>query len=369
MASLSFRGLTIRFRLLRFGYGAGGPFQSGERSCALRRCVKNSFRRVPGGISPDGSATRGFRRGLQPTKWKKFLRYFWRRWTHDRIGEGSVALAENLGIRSNARNGGAHRGILYLLFPGSGNGRPRTIEEINSEGQKLLQAGKFRWRRAHVSTGLRSGCRRGTSRPMKSRRNSPEEPANEKALREHLNLLSGRGAHLDRKATFAGVPPKLRGVRPAGWVLDLGLAEHDMRIAQWDILEFSRDAKHVSPEWPAGYYGPVRKLKPTATMWDKSLKSFAHDLAEMQKIVQNPPCRTCSGRSPWHWANNLSRGAAGRGSQRLSSGPSAYSSTDPRATGNNLSRANEPFPCLHFQSPQFSDLVCHFKSFQRIQPK
>jgi hypothetical protein len=58
----------------------------------------------------------------------------------DRIGEGSVALAENLGIRSDARNGGARRGILYLVFPGSGNGRPRTIEEINEEGQKLLQA-------------------------------------------------------------------------------------------------------------------------------------------------------------------------------------------------------------------------------------
>jgi glycosyl hydrolase group 75 (putative chitosanase) len=57
----------------------------------------------------------------------------------DRIGEGSVALAENLGIRSDARNGGARRGILYLVFPGSGNGRPRTIEEINAEGQKLLQ--------------------------------------------------------------------------------------------------------------------------------------------------------------------------------------------------------------------------------------
>jgi hypothetical protein len=59
---------------------------------------------------------------------------------YDRIGEGSVALAENLGIRSDARNGGARRGILYLVFPGSGNGRPRTIEEINAEGQKLLQA-------------------------------------------------------------------------------------------------------------------------------------------------------------------------------------------------------------------------------------
>ena len=58
----------------------------------------------------------------------------------DRIGEGSVALAENLGIRSDARNGGARRGILFLVFPGSGNGRPRPIEEINSEGEKLLQA-------------------------------------------------------------------------------------------------------------------------------------------------------------------------------------------------------------------------------------
>lgn len=58
---------------------------------------------------------------------------------YDRIGEGSMALAENLGIRSDARNGGARRGILYLVFPGSGNGRPRTIEEINAEGQKLVQ--------------------------------------------------------------------------------------------------------------------------------------------------------------------------------------------------------------------------------------
>src|ERR1700722_10602458 len=59
---------------------------------------------------------------------------------YDRIGEGSVALAENLGIRSDARNGGARWGILYLVFPGSGNGLPRPIEEINGEGGKLLRA-------------------------------------------------------------------------------------------------------------------------------------------------------------------------------------------------------------------------------------
>jgi hypothetical protein len=57
----------------------------------------------------------------------------------DRIGEGSVALAENLGVRSDARNGGARRGILFLIFPGSGNGEPRAIDEINAETAKLVQ--------------------------------------------------------------------------------------------------------------------------------------------------------------------------------------------------------------------------------------
>jgi len=54
------------------------------------------------------------------------------------LGEGSVALADALGIRSDARRGGEHEGILYLFFPGSGNLQPRTIVEIQNEGEKLL---------------------------------------------------------------------------------------------------------------------------------------------------------------------------------------------------------------------------------------
>ena len=111
---------------------------------------------------------------------------------------------------------------------------------------------------------------------------------NEKSLREHLaNVLSGHGAHIDWKATFAGVPPKMRGVRPKGLPYSLWeLLEH-MRIAQWDILEFSRDAKHVSPEWPAGYW-PAPQAPPNAQAWDKSLKSFERDLAAMKKLVNSP---------------------------------------------------------------------------------
>jgi len=55
-----------------------------------------------------------------------------------RIGEGSIALAKALGIRSSPRTGGTDRGILYLVFPGSGNEKPRTLEEINTMGQELF---------------------------------------------------------------------------------------------------------------------------------------------------------------------------------------------------------------------------------------
>jgi hypothetical protein len=61
------------------------------------------------------------------------------------LGEGSVALAERLGISANARHGGESDGVLYMFFPGSGNMKPRTIVEIESEGERLLSdSGKSR---------------------------------------------------------------------------------------------------------------------------------------------------------------------------------------------------------------------------------
>src|SRR5712691_11675092 len=97
----------------------------------------------------------------------------------------------------------------------------------------------------------------------------------DKSLREHLvKLLSGSEAHMTFEAAVKDFPTNLRGKRPKGaehspWEL----LEH-LRIAQWDILEFSRDAKHVSPTWPAGYW-PKTQAPPAATAWDKSLKAFA----------------------------------------------------------------------------------------------
>jgi hypothetical protein len=107
-------------------------------------------------------------------------------------------------------------------------------------------------------------------------------------LREHLlSLLAGKEAHLDFDAAVADLPAALRGVRPPGlphspWEL----LEH-LRIAQWDILEFSRNPKHVSPDWPSGYW-PADAAPPDDAAWDKSAATFRRDLAAMQQLVGDP---------------------------------------------------------------------------------
>src|SRR5205085_2395748 len=110
----------------------------------------------------------------------------------------------------------------------------------------------------------------------------------DKALREHLlYLLRGGGAHLDFEAAVADLPPKLRGDKPAGvphspW----RLLEH-LRIAQWDILEFTRNPRHVSPPWPDGYW-PAGDAPPDEAAWDRSVTAFRTDLQAMLDLVADP---------------------------------------------------------------------------------
>lgn len=108
------------------------------------------------------------------------------------------------------------------------------------------------------------------------------------AWREHvLYLLRGGGAHLNFEAVIADLPVELRGAKPPGIAqTPWRLLEH-MRIAQWDILEFTRNTKHVSPEFPSGYW-PASDAPREARAWDESLKAFRADLQAMQKLVSNP---------------------------------------------------------------------------------
>ncbi len=57
-----------------------------------------------------------------------------------KLGEGSIALAEALGIPSSPRRGGARSNVIYIVFPGSGAGKPRPIEEINTEAAQAFDS-------------------------------------------------------------------------------------------------------------------------------------------------------------------------------------------------------------------------------------
>lgn len=59
---------------------------------------------------------------------------------HNQVGEGSVALANALGIASNPRHGGVDGGVRVVLLPGSGHGRPMSAPDIDREGRIALAA-------------------------------------------------------------------------------------------------------------------------------------------------------------------------------------------------------------------------------------
>ncbi|HUI73922.1 MAG TPA: DinB family protein [Candidatus Acidoferrum sp.] len=132
----------------------------------------------------------------------------------------------------------------------------------------------------------------------KVKRTARVAKSSDRELREHLvYLLKGGGAHVHFEDAVEGFPARKRGVFAkglphTGWQL----LEH-MRLAQWDILEFSRNPKHVSPPFPGGYW-PKTPVPPNEAAWEKSVREFKRDLNELIKLVKSPRTDLYA-RFPW----------------------------------------------------------------------
>ena len=111
---------------------------------------------------------------------------------------------------------------------------------------------------------------------------------NVQELRDHLlSLLNGGNAHINFEDFVAGFPTakcsqKITGLPYTAWQV----FEH-MRIAQWDILEFCRDANHVSPKWPEGYW-PTPDNTGDPSLWQETVMKFRGDLRQMGELVSDP---------------------------------------------------------------------------------
>lgn len=105
-------------------------------------------------------------------------------------------------------------------------------------------------------------------------------------INELVNLLNGKGAHVSFSEAVADLPDNLRGVKPEGMPYSIWQLVEHIRIAQWDMLEFSKDASHQSPKWPDAYW-PDEAMPKSDEAWNNSLIRIDYDLKAFIELLKN----------------------------------------------------------------------------------
>jgi hypothetical protein len=112
------------------------------------------------------------------------------------------------------------------------------------------------------------------------------ENKNEKETlhKELVALLSKGSAHSPVEDILDGIPFDTLGKVPRSLPYSIWqLAEH-IRIAQWDMVEFSKSARHKSPKWPDEYW-PKEKAPTDAAAWENCIKQIKKDRKAFIKLL------------------------------------------------------------------------------------
>jgi hypothetical protein len=105
----------------------------------------------------------------------------------------------------------------------------------------------------------------------------------QKQLREHLlELLEGKSAHIDTESALDGYPVdkinmRIDGSPHTAWEL----LEH-IRIAQWDILDFSTNPNYKEMKWPDDYW---TEPEGTVESWRRLVEQVLGDLQAVRDLV------------------------------------------------------------------------------------
>lgn len=128
-----------------------------------------------------------------------------------------------------------------------------------------------------------------TSSGKRASKKVPQQPTPfDKSLRDRLlELLKGGSAHTTFDAAMGDWPVQLAGVKVANFPHTAWMLLEHLRIAQWDILEFSRNRSHKSPPWPEGYW-PESETPSSEKAWTAAMSAFKKDLEAFKKLVADP---------------------------------------------------------------------------------
>lgn len=102
-----------------------------------------------------------------------------------------------------------------------------------------------------------------------------------------ISLLEGANAHTTLETATKDIPVKYRGMIPEGLPYSLWQLVEHIRIAQYDILEFSRNPDYQSPPWPDGYW-PNNPAPPDDKAWKESLRKIKSDRNEFIELLKKP---------------------------------------------------------------------------------
>lgn len=104
-------------------------------------------------------------------------------------------------------------------------------------------------------------------------------------IAELKKLLNGGSAHVGLKDALAGLPFELLGEKPEKLPYSIWQLVEHIRIAQWDMLEFSKDGNHKSPKWPDEYW--VTALAPSSEkQWSDTLNQLDDNLREFMTLIE-----------------------------------------------------------------------------------
>ena len=110
----------------------------------------------------------------------------------------------------------------------------------------------------------------------------------DKQLRQQLTkMIDWNEAHADFASAVADFPAKLRGRVPEGFPHSAWQLLEHIRIALWDMVEFSSNAKHKSPKWPEGYW-PKDPAPPKEKAWEQSVNAVQGNLEAMRQLISDP---------------------------------------------------------------------------------
>jgi len=109
---------------------------------------------------------------------------------------------------------------------------------------------------------------------------------NKQLVNEITKLLMGGSAHASLKHALEGLPSNLRGVKVDKLPYSIWQLVEHIRIAQWDMLQFCKEADHQSPKWPDDYW-PKAFAPKDDDAWNDTVTGINSDLDEFIELLEH----------------------------------------------------------------------------------